>query len=77
MPVYCHLSVSRWTDEKDTIAQEGPCNIPIRDSASLSQVEFIQSYAYKQPLIIQMPASWNQVIIYIRNQVLAKTSRFW
>ncbi|XP_067931520.1 jmjC domain-containing protein 8-like [Watersipora subatra] len=45
----------------DQLAEQGPCNIEVRDSASLSQREFIDVYAYTKPVIISYNDDWNKV----------------
>ncbi|KAK6171403.1 hypothetical protein SNE40_019599 [Patella caerulea] len=41
------------TEEKDMIAQPGPCNIDVRDADTLSQEEFLNRYAYTKPVVIR------------------------
>lgn len=45
----------------DKLAEEGPCNIDIVSSDSLTQDKFIDVYAYKKPLIISYEKQWNEV----------------
>ncbi|GMR41691.1 hypothetical protein PMAYCL1PPCAC_11886, partial [Pristionchus mayeri] len=40
------------TDEKDIVDEEGPCNIARHDGEGLTQEEFLQRYAFTQPVII-------------------------
>ncbi|XP_047486050.1 jmjC domain-containing protein 8-like [Penaeus chinensis] len=47
------------TEDKDRIAQPGPCNINVEDG-SLSQEDFIKKYAYSEPVVIK-GATDNQV----------------
>jgi len=42
------------TNSSLVIAGEGPCNIEIRDVASLSQFEFLERYAYDAPVVIRL-----------------------
>ncbi|XP_071545188.1 jmjC domain-containing protein 8-like isoform X2 [Panulirus ornatus] len=48
-----HLENGEWaTKVKDRVAQPGPCNIAVRDG-SLTQEEFLNTYAYTEPVVIK------------------------
>lgn len=40
------------TDPASVIAYPGPCNIEIQDAASLTQKDFLERYAYREPVVI-------------------------
>ncbi|KAL5018938.1 hypothetical protein ScPMuIL_004660 [Solemya velum] len=47
------LQPEMYTDESKLLAQPGPCDIDIRDASDLSQKEFLERYAYSEPVVIR------------------------
>ncbi|CAL1531878.1 unnamed protein product, partial [Lymnaea stagnalis] len=43
----------RITSEDDKLAFPGPCDIEVREASSLTQQEFLSSYAFEKPIVIK------------------------